>query len=57
MKKYGIATIFGLLLVLFFAYILHPLNNGAIGVLTILCVGGCNGVAALIKKPKNDKGV
>ncbi len=57
MKKYGIASIVGVLLVLFFASIMHPLNDASIGILTIICIGGCNAIATLIKQEENDEGV
>ncbi|UFS63228.1 hypothetical protein LOH54_03655 [Sulfurimonas sp. HSL-3221] len=57
MKKYGIATILGVVLVLFLAYFMHPLDNDSIGLLTLLCVGGSNGIAALFVKSRDVEGI
>ena len=50
MEKYGIATVIGIILMLPLLYMLHPLNAGAVGILSILCIGGANGAAAIINK-------
>lgn len=39
MKKVGIGVTLGILLALWVAYILEDLNPGAIGLLTLLCIG------------------
>lgn len=54
MKKYGIATSVAVLMVLALTYLLHPLNSGAVGILSLICIGACNGLAAAISGKRNE---
>ncbi len=56
MNEYGIATSIGVIIVLLLAYIMHPLNAGAISILSVIIIGGANGIAAIFKKGKENKG-
>ena len=56
MKEVSAATALGIIIALLIVYFLRPLNNGAVGLVLVICIGIANVIVAVISRLTSPKG-
>jgi hypothetical protein len=55
MAKLTAASVIGVILALIIIYLLRPLNNGAVALILLICVGLANVAAQFVPGPNSSK--